>query len=123
MEQLDDLLRDETYDIVVCSGVLMYLNEVTAAQVVSVILKHTRLITALAGLAHPEIDNSQLKHSVPRDHDHSFIHNFDSMIARAGGRILARRWEGKKLFDGHSIFFVFATNPNTKWHNFLPQSE
>lgn len=111
MEELDRLLGSEMYDIIVCSGVLMYLNENAAARVVDTMMSHTKIMLAFTGLAHPDIDNSQLEHSVTRDNDQSFIHNIDSMIKKAGGKILARRWEGTNLVDGHTIYFVFSIKP------------
>jgi len=111
MEKLDSLMKNKMYDIIVCSGVLMYLNEDAAAQVVDTMMSHTKIMLAITGLAHPDIDNSQLRHSVTRDSDGSFIHNIDSMIKKAGGKILARRWEGTNLVDGHTIYFVFSIKP------------
>lgn len=108
MEELDSLMGSKMYDIIVCSGVLMYLNENVAARVVDTMMSHTKIMLAFTGLAHPDIDNSQLRRSVARDNDQSFIHNIDSMVKKAGGDVIARRWEGSKLVDGHTIYFVFA---------------
>ncbi len=110
MEELNDLMKDKIYDVILCPGVLMYLHESAACQLIDVLLQHSGCMLALTGLAHPDIDNTELQHSVPRDRDKSFIHNFDSMIKKAGGHIVARRWEGGKIVDGHTIYFVFATN-------------
>jgi len=111
MEELDHLMKDNIYDIILCPGVLMYLHESAACQLVDVLLRHTGVMLGLTGLAHPEIDNAELQHSVVRDPDKSFIHNFDSMIKKAGGLTVARRWEGSKIVDGHTIYFVFAIKP------------
>jgi len=108
MEGLDAFLGDRRYDVTLCSGVLMYLEEDAAARVVNAMLRHTKVVVALTGLAFPERDNALLDHSVPRNSDRSFIHNIDSMIEKAGGTVLARRWEGGRLVDGHTIYFVFA---------------
>lgn len=108
MEDLANIMNGETYDIIVCSGVLMYLEEYAASRVVDIMLKHTNVILAFTGLAHSDIDNSQLKHSVPRGSDMSIIHNIDSMVKKAGGTVYARRWEGKKMVNGHTIYFVFS---------------
>ena len=108
MKELSNLLRNKIYDIILCSGTLMYLNEDAAFKVVDVMLKHTKMMLILTGPAHPEVDNSQLEHSMVRNGDGAFIHNIDSMVKRAGGKVLARRWEGNKMVDGQTIYFVFA---------------
>lgn len=108
MEELSSLLRNKMYDIILCSGTLMYLSEESAFKVVNVMLGHTKIMLVLTGPAHPEIDNSLLEHSMVRNSDGSFIHNIDSMVKRAGGTVLARRWEGSKMVDGQTIYFVFA---------------
>jgi hypothetical protein len=63
-----------------------------------------------SGLAYPDGDNSELRRSVPRESDQTFVHNIDAMVLRAGGNIAARRWEGSKVVDGNTIYFVFATS-------------
>lgn len=97
------------YDVIVCTGVLMYLDQASAARLVERLLRHTGKLLAFSGLAHPDTDNSYLENSVTRASDGTFIHNIDSMIENAGGKILARRWEGARLVDGHTIYFVFAS--------------
>ena len=63
---------------------------------------------ALAGLAHPDTDNARLAASVPRERDRSLIHNLDAMVRAAGGRVLARRWDGARQVAGNTVYFVFA---------------
>lgn len=109
MERLEQVIGDKRYDITICTGVLMYLQEEDARRVVEILLRHTNMMIGFSGLAHPDVDNSQLSHSVPRESDQTFIHNIDTMILRAGGKIAARRWEGAKVIDGNTIYFVFAT--------------
>ncbi|HLG22260.1 MAG TPA: class I SAM-dependent methyltransferase [Candidatus Manganitrophaceae bacterium] len=112
IEDLDRLMGGKTYDLILCTGVLMYLNEEAAAKVVGAMIRRAGALVALAGLASPDIDNARLQRSIPRDRDRSFVHNIDAMVTNAGGTILARRWEGARLVDGHTIYFVFATgNP------------
>lgn len=109
MKNLDRLLEGKNYDIIVGTGVLMYLQEKEATMVVENMLRRCRIMVALSGLAHPNIDNSQIERSVIRERDGSFIHNIDSMVKKSGGNIFARRWEGNHIVDGHTIYFVFAT--------------
>ena len=108
MEDLCSLLKNRMCDIIICAGTLMYLNEDAASKVIDIMLDHTKMMLVLTGPAHLEIDNSQLEHSMIRNRDGSFIHNIDSMVKKAGGNIVARRWEGNKMVDGHTIYFVFA---------------
>ena len=102
-------MADTSFDVVVCTGVLMYLNEDRAADAVRVMLGHARVMVALAGLAHPRVDNADLDRSDLRPSDQTFIHNLDRMVRQAGGRIVGRRWEGSRDVDGNTIYFVFAS--------------
>lgn len=113
MEELGLVMDDRVFDVIICAGVLMYLDRDSAAQVVNEMLKHTGKLLAISGLAHPEIDNSELQHSVTRESDRSFIHNIDSMVTEAGGRVIARRWEGDRIVDENTVYFVFASNDKT----------
>ena len=108
IQQLEDLLGGRTYDVIICAGVLMYLKETDAGAIVRWMLSHSRIVVAMAGLAHPDHDNSELDHSDIRGRDETFIHNFDDLVKRADGKVLARRWEGDRLVEGQSIYFVFA---------------
>lgn len=114
MENLETVLGNRTYDVIVCTGTLMYLKQESAEHVVDVMLRHTGTLLAIAGLAHPEIDNRVLPRSTTRAQDNSFIHNIDSMVEIAGGTILARRWDGGKMVGGHTIYFVFASKNTTR---------
>jgi SAM-dependent methyltransferase len=109
MERLEEVLGEKRYDVIICTGVLMYLKEEDARRVVAILMKHTDKMIGFSGLADPDKDNAQLERSIPRESDHTFIHNIDSMVLQAGGTIAARRWEGGKIVDGHTIYFLFAT--------------
>jgi SAM-dependent methyltransferase len=108
MADLDRYMGGRKFDIIVCAGVLMYLHEYAAADVVQSMLNHCGGLVTIAGLAHPVVDNVQLKHSEIRGSDEAFIHNVDAMVQRAGGKIVYRRWEGSKTFDGQTVYFVFC---------------
>ena len=108
MIQLPEVFDGQQYDLIICAGVLMYVTEEEAQNVVTTMLHRSKGIVALAGLAHPERDNSALAYSVPRATDQSFIHNLDRMVERAGGRVTARRWDGARQVNGNTIYFVFA---------------
>ncbi len=108
MTELDRILSGRTVDVVLCAGVLMYLSEKDAHEVVRSILRHTGVVAAIAGLAHPSVDNANLTSSDVRDSDATFIHNIDDMVLESGGEVVWRRWEGPRIVDGNTIYFVFA---------------
>jgi len=108
MEELGKIIGDKKYDLVFGSGVLLYLKQDSAEKLVAMMLNHTGSMLAFTGLAHPETDNANMDSSVVRKRDGTWIHNIDKMILDAGGRIVARRWEGGKMVDGNTIYFVFA---------------
>ena len=108
MADLDQVLGAQRFDVLLCAGVLMYLNRAAAADVVRAMLRHAGRVVALAGLAHPERDNGELEESDVRRRDGTFIHNFDAMVRQGGGRVVARRWEGPRVVDGNTIYFVLA---------------
>lgn len=108
MADLPRLVGGRRYDVVFCAGTLMYLREDDAAGVVRAMLARTTGVLALAGLAHPRVDNRFLPASVHRATDRSFVHNLDALVERAGGRVVSRRWEGERQVDGNTVYFVFA---------------
>jgi SAM-dependent methyltransferase len=108
MADLDRVMGDQVYDVVFCCGVLMYLEERLAAQVVGMMLRHARLVVSLMGLAHPETDNQNVVRSDVRHGDEARIHNLDLMVQLGGGRVAHRRWDGARLVDGNSIYIVMG---------------
>jgi 2-polyprenyl-3-methyl-5-hydroxy-6-metoxy-1,4-benzoquinol methylase len=108
MEDLAAVLGAERYDVFFCTGVLMYLEQDKAAAVVKTILEHTNVVVGFAGLADPSVDNAELTRSGVRGEDGTFIHNIDAMVSAADGRVVERRWDGDRLVDDNSIYFVFA---------------
>lgn len=111
LEQLDPVLADRTFDVVLCAGVLLYLDQARAAEAVAAMLRRTRKVCAFAAVAHPDLDNRELSHSVMRAWDSSHIHNVDAMVDAAGGRVVGRRWERGTIDGRQSIYFVFAAPP------------
>ena len=108
MEGLEEIIGDNKYDVVIGAGILLYLKQDQAKKLVARMMKHTNTMLVLTGLAHPKIDNAKLDSSVTRERDKTWIHNIDRMISEAGGRIVARRWEGDKVVDGNTVYFLFA---------------
>ncbi|MCA1648470.1 MAG: class I SAM-dependent methyltransferase [Chloroflexi bacterium] len=109
MANLEPVLGDERYDLILCAGALLYLEQDVAAQLVATMLRHANVLVAMAGLAHPHVDNAGLTHSAMRTSDCTFIHNLDAMVRDASGTVVFRRWEGARIVDGNTIYFVFAT--------------
>jgi SAM-dependent methyltransferase len=108
MEEMGAILGDSRFDLVLGSGVLLYLDEPSAAKLVATMLRYTGKLLAITALAHQDVDNAQLARSVPRTRDGTWIHNVDRMIRDGGGHVVARRYEGGKLVDGNTVYFLYA---------------
>ncbi|MBE0595544.1 MAG: methyltransferase domain-containing protein [Gemmatimonadales bacterium] len=108
IEDLGGILQGRRFDVMMCPGVLMYVPQENAFGVVESLLAHTGGLLVLTGPAHPDVDNARLVVSARRERDQTFIHNLDRMIEGAGGRIVHRRWEGKRAVGGNTIYFVIA---------------
>lgn len=109
MEELDALVGEQTYDLVFAGGVLSYLNQEDATSVVKEMLKRTGKLLALIGLASHTINNSELIESVnTAERNNQWLHNFQSMVETAGGRVVKVRWEGAKQFNFQTIYSVYA---------------
>jgi 2-polyprenyl-3-methyl-5-hydroxy-6-metoxy-1,4-benzoquinol methylase len=102
ISRLDQVMGNQKFDVVLCCGVLMYLDEPTAARAVGTMLAHTRMLLGLISLANLPADNSALPHSTVRSEDLAFIHNVDTMVEKAGGKVVARRWTGADAPDRYS---------------------
>jgi cyclopropane fatty-acyl-phospholipid synthase-like methyltransferase len=112
MEFLDQFLGPLTFDMVLAAGVLSYLDEKDATQVVASMLHKAKKILVLAGLAGLDKDNSDLTHSeLSPNHEKQWLHNFEAMIVAAGGRVVKSRCERSKRYGLQTIHFVFAV-PN-----------
>lgn len=111
---LGALIGDECFDVVMCTGVLQYLDEPTATATVGAMLGHTAGVLSLSGPAWPEADNATLARSKFRDYDRSLIHNFDRMVATHGGRVVARRWAGREeRVEGKSGAYIVVAVPSS----------
>ena len=108
MADLDRIMNKRKFDLILCAGVLMYLQESAAFGVVQSMLNHCSGLVVITGLAHPVSDNAALVSSEPRKSDGGLIHNIDRMVQKAGGRVVYRRWEGAKDFEGQTVYFIFC---------------
>ncbi len=66
MERLDDFMGSECHDVIICTGTLMYLDQDSACAVVGSMLKHTKTILGLVGIAHPAPLPNRPRHAHPR---------------------------------------------------------
>jgi len=108
MEELDGVIKDRRYDLFLCAGVLRYLTKAEASGVVRSMLCHADKLVVIAGCAHPLRDNSTLDDSELQE-DGTFLHNIDAMVKDVGGKIHFRRWDGDRLFDGYTVYFIFCS--------------
>ena len=53
MGNLGRTVEDKIYDVIICTGVLMYLEDTEAARVVGEMLRHSRVLVAMSGPACP----------------------------------------------------------------------
>lgn len=94
VNDLDILMGQRNYDVVLCCGVLMYLDEAAATRAVRTMLRYARVLLGLITVAHPLVDNARLSRSYVRPEDLGFVHNVDRMVAEAGGHVVYRKWHG-----------------------------
>lgn len=100
--ELDRVMGEKQYDVILCAGGLAYLNEEAAAKVVMAMIRHAKGIVAISGRAHPEVDNAELSRSESRSGG-VLMHNIDAMIQEAGARILFRTCEDARAVDGYTV--------------------
>jgi len=110
MEDLEDTVAGRFFDFTFAAGVLSYLNHEDALKIVRGMLRRTNKIMALVGLANPSFHNKELSISrCSEDHNYQWIHNFEALVEEAGGRVVKSRWEGTKLYNYQSLYYVFAS--------------
>ena len=102
-------LAGRSVDVILCLGVLLYLPESAAAELVSTIVQHAAVVAVFADVAHPELDNVMLRESTRRKRDSTFVHNIDRMVMRAGGEVVSRRFDPRGGAGGYPPYFVLAT--------------
>ena len=109
IEEQDDLLGKERFDVSILAGVLSYLDEKDARTVLGKLLARTDRLVAFAGLADRSCDNRNLEKSLESPERYNqWVHNVDAIVQELGGEVIRRRWEGAKLFNGQTVYFVFA---------------
>ena len=108
MESAEHIIGSETYDVVLCCGVLMYVNESIAEKVVRLMFARAARLVGLVCLAPPE--GERRVHRV-RASDGAFIHDMDPLIRKAGGNVLSSRWIGTSV-SGSSPSHVIVAEPH-----------
>jgi SAM-dependent methyltransferase len=108
LRSLGRVVNDRMFDVVLCCGVLLYLRQESAAKAVDSMLHHARHFVVMNELAEPDVDNGRLTASRIRSSDGGFIHNLDEMVQGSGGEVVARRWGGREIVGGNSVYLVVA---------------
>ncbi|MBV9075633.1 MAG: class I SAM-dependent methyltransferase [Acidobacteria bacterium] len=120
LSSLSKTIAGKNYDVILCFGVLMYVDEQTAAQAIKSMLQHTKMLLAVSTWPHPEIDNRSLPQSVPAPGlvknradlmDGVLIHNLDRMATAAGGKIVSRCWTGAEVVQGDKPLYYLLVRP------------
>jgi SAM-dependent methyltransferase len=110
MEAAEHVMGRQSYDLVLCRGVLMYANESTAMKVVRAMLSRARCLVGLICLAPPaDVGRSEMRAS-----DGAFIHNVDKMIRQAGGTILSSDWVDTSVSGSSPSHVILAEPPAVK---------
>ncbi len=99
------------YDVVFCCGVLMYVNQQTAQEVLRTMFRHARWLVGLVCLAHPDGDRAPARVSSPRDSDGAYIHDVKHMVREAGGKVVFSEWVGTRT-SGSSPSHVILAEPS-----------
>jgi SAM-dependent methyltransferase len=107
MESAEDVMSGRKYDLVLCCGVLMYVNEAIAEKVVRTIFANAGRLVGLICLARLA---DECGCPGVRTSDGAFIHNVDQMIRRAGGRVVSADWVDTSV-SGSSPSHVIVAEP------------
>jgi len=96
MAATERVMGNQIYDVVICCGVLMYVNEETARHVVRTMLQHARHLVGLICLAQTSLHPPRGR-SATRASDGAFVHDVESMIQQAGGKVVSSTWIGSSI--------------------------
>lgn len=86
-----DLMQQQQYDLVLCCGVLMYVNEDTARSALQAIFTHCRRLVGLICLAGDDRRRREAAAGV-RASDGAYAHDMHRMIREAGGTLVSATW-------------------------------
>ena len=107
MEAAEDIIGSRSYDVVLCCGVLMYVNESIARKVMRTMFARAARVVGLICLAPPETKEPR---GVVRASDGAFVHQMGPMIREAGGRVVSASWMGTDA-SGSSPSHVIVAEP------------
>jgi 2-polyprenyl-3-methyl-5-hydroxy-6-metoxy-1,4-benzoquinol methylase len=113
MAAADRVIGDRTYDLVLCCGVLMYVNERTADEVVRLMCSRANCLVGIICLAHPEDHRTAPVRSAKRSSDGAFIHDVDQMIRRAAGTIVRSTFIGTEISGSSPSYAILAVPPSS----------
>ncbi|HEV1997625.1 MAG TPA: class I SAM-dependent methyltransferase [Candidatus Dormibacteraeota bacterium] len=99
MGRLDDVLQDQRFDIVICTGVLMYATASTAEQVINAMIRHSRHLLAISEPWDPSGPHVR--------EDGAHFHDIEALVREAGGRVVGVQHR-PDIHYGVSHQFVFA---------------
>ncbi len=111
MAAAEHVMGGREYDLVLCCGVLMYVNQKTAEQVVRTMFSHARRLVGLICLAHPRGEHARPAASEVRELDGALIHDVGSMIRRANGRVVSSKWVGTSTSGSSPSYVILAEPP------------
>lgn len=108
MAEAGRVIGHRTYDLMLCCGVLMYVNERTADEVVRLMCSHSNCLVGIICLAHPEGRRTAAGGLHRRSSDGAFIHDVDQMIRRASGTIVRTKWIGTDVSGSSPSYAILA---------------
>jgi SAM-dependent methyltransferase len=108
MVEAERIIGSHTYDIVLCCGVLMYVDESIAEKVIRMMFSHVTRLVGLICLA-PSTGGVRVERGV-RASDGAFMHAIHPMIRKAGGKVLSSYWVGREI-SGSSPSHVIVAEP------------
>ena len=108
MAETESTIGGQTYDVVLCCGVLMYVDESIAEKVVRIMFSRANRLVGLICLAYPK-ETVHVQRGV-RASDGAFVHRMHPMIRKAGGKVLSSHWIGTET-SGSSPSHVIVAEP------------
>jgi len=108
MSDTERIMGGRTYDLMLCCGVLMYVSEAAAYQVVRTMLSRANYLVGIICLAAEQKSGAHSRQSVVRSADGAFTHDVDRMIRRAGGRVVSSKWIGTDVSRSSPSYAILA---------------
>ena len=113
MSLAGNTMGDQLYDVVLCCGVLMYVNNAKAESVIQAMFSHARHLVGLICLAPPESEAAGKPASPqPRESDGAYIHDVTRMIRQAGGTVVSSKWVGTETSKSSPSHVILAEPPS-----------